>query len=76
MRGGDGVGSFGAPAGEEQLVPWQHDLKLWVMRGTNLEPTVPAGSTLLVQTQWRVIHRGDIVVFKAPAINLPYLLRY
>ena len=70
------MGSFGAPAGEEQLVPWQHDLKLWVMRGTNLEPTVPAGSTLLVQTQWRVIHRGDIVVFKAPAINLPYLLRY
>lgn len=67
------MGSFGAPAGKEQLVPWQHDLKLWAMRGTNLEPTVPAGSTLLVQTPWRVIHRGDIVVFKAPAMNLPYL---
>ncbi len=43
------------------------------MRGPNLEPTVPGGSTLLVQTRWRVIRRGDIVVFKAPAVNLPYL---
>lgn len=43
------------------------------MRSANLEPTVPEGSTLLVQIRWRVIHRGDIVAFKAPAINMPYL---
>ncbi|MDA8193410.1 MAG: hypothetical protein M0Z53_05365 [Thermaerobacter sp.] len=67
------MGSYEIPAEEEQLARWQRDLALWTMRGTNLEPTVPEGSTLLVQTRWRVIHRDDIVVFKAPAINLPYL---
>ncbi len=66
--------SFGrAPGEEEQLVPWQRGLKLWAMRGPGLEPTVPEGSTLLVYTRWRVIRRGDIVVFKAPYDNLPFL---
>lgn len=66
--------SFGGALGEEeQLVPWQRGLKLWTMRGPGLEPTVPEGSTLLVHTRWRVIRRGEIVVFKAPYHNLPFL---
>ena len=55
------------------MVPWQGDLKLWTMRSNVLEPTVPQGSTLIVHTQWCVLHRGDIVAFKAPARNLPDL---
>lgn len=58
---------------EEQLFPWQKGLKLWTMRSDRLEPTIPQASTLLVHTEWRVIHRDDIVVFKSPADNLPFL---
>lgn len=64
---------FGDPTEEKTLVPWQGDLKLWHMQGRGLEPAVPDGSTLLVHTQWRVLRRGDIVVFKAPPINLSSL---
>ena len=60
-------------APEEQLIPWQKGLKLWTMQSDSLEPTIPQGSTLLVHTKWCVIHREDIVVFKSPADNLPFL---
>ena len=66
--------SFGGTPGEEEhLVPWQRGLKLWAMRSPGLEPTVPEGSTLLVHTRWRAIRCGDLVVFKAPYRNLPFL---
>lgn len=50
----------------ETLIPWQGSVKRWMMRGHALTPTVPHGSTLLVETRWRVIRRGDIIVFRPP----------
>jgi hypothetical protein len=50
----------------ETLIPWQGSVKLWMMRGHELTPAVPHGSTLLVETRWRVIRGGDTIVFRPP----------